>query len=442
MRKRLAIQAAALTTMIVLAFCIPLALVVRAVAEDRAMRSGELEARSLAAVLAGTREPSVVRRIIDQYNAGSPRPATVYLSGGEVLGDQTPIGNELAQARAGRSFSVDVPSGRAVLVPVEGSAGSAVVRVLVPDAQLTSGVRRAWLLLALLAVAIVGLSVLLADRLGRSLVMPMERLRAVAERLRGGDLSARADSEGPREVAEVAMEVNRLAARIDDLLRLEREATADLSHRLRTPMTALRLDIEGLEAGQQRERLLGEVEALESAVDRLIVAARQRPSKAAAIVDLVSATRTRMAFWSVLADHQGREVSLDLPKERQPVAVASEDLDAAIDALVGNVFAHTAEGTAFHVSVVPEGDCVALWVSDQGEGFEGEGMVGRGASGAGSTGLGLDIVRRTAESAGGQLLIAENGAGTGAAVRVLFPVEGRDRGGKLSRPAEATRVDR
>lgn len=423
MRKRLAIQAAAVTSMIVLAFCIPLALVVRAVAEDRAMRSGELEARSLAAVLAGTREPPVVRRIIDQYNAGSPRPATVYLASGEVLGDQTPIGSELAQARAGRSFSVDVPSGRAVLVPVEGSAGSAVVRVLVADAQLTSGVRRAWLILALLALAIVGISVLLADRLGRSLVMPMERLRAVAARLRGGDLSARADSEGPREVAEVAMEVNRLAARIDDLVRLEREATADLSHRLRTPMTALRLDIEGLEAGPQRDRLLGEVEALESAVDRLIVSARQRPSKAAAIVDLVAATRTRMAFWSVLADHQGRHVSLELPKDPQPVAVTSEELDAAIDALVGNVFAHTAEGTAFQVSVVPDADRVVLWVSDCGQGFEGAGMVGRGASGAGSTGLGLDIVRRTAESAGGELLIPDNGAPAGAVVGALFPIE-------------------
>jgi signal transduction histidine kinase len=421
MRQRLAIQAAALTSMIVLAFCIPLALVVRAVAADRAVHSGELEARSLAAVLTGTRDPEVVRRIIDQYNAGSPRPATVYLPMGEALGDQTPIGPEIEQARLGRSFSATVSSGRAVLVPVEGSAGSAVVRVLVPDAQLTSGVRRAWLLLGFLALAIVALAVVLADRLGRSLVLPMERLRTVAARLRDGDLTARADGQGPHEIAEVGLEVNRLADRIEGLLRAEREATADLSHRLRTPLTALRLDVDALQESTQRDRLVGEVDALEAAVDRLIRAARQARPPASAAVDLATATKERMVFWSVLAEHQGRAVAVDVPEEPHLVAVTNEDLDAAIDALVGNVFAHTPDGTPFWVAVVADGVTVTLRVSDEGAGFEAPGLVGRGESGGGSTGLGLDIVRRTAEATGGRLVVCTAPTG-GACVEAVFPI--------------------
>ena len=67
-----------------------------------------------------------------------------------------------------------------------------------------------------------------------------------AERLGRGDLDARVEPGGPDEVREVGAALNRLAARISELLAREREEVADLSHRLRTPVTALRLDVESL----------------------------------------------------------------------------------------------------------------------------------------------------------------------------------------------------
>src|SRR5262245_3623519 len=91
--------------MVVLAFCVPLALVVRVVAHDRAVHSAELESRSLAAVLAGTRDPAVLDPIVDQANAGSARPAAVYLSDGTVVGDGHARADALARAQTGEAFS-------------------------------------------------------------------------------------------------------------------------------------------------------------------------------------------------------------------------------------------------------------------------------------------------------------------------------------------------
>ena len=81
---------------------------------------------------------------------------------------------------------------------------------------------------------------------------------------------------------------------------------------------------------------------------------------------------------------------------------AQPDLEAALDALLGNVLAHTPDGVRFDVSLAPEaGGGAVLAVSDEGPGFLDATVVTRGRSGAGSTGLGLDIARRTAEASGG-----------------------------------------
>jgi signal transduction histidine kinase len=92
-----------------------------------------------------------------------------------------------------------------------------------------------------------------------------------------------------------------------------------------------------------------------------------------------------------------------------PVALAAEELAAVVDALLGNVFAHTPDGTPFEVrlSAHPVSGAV-LTIADQGPGLP-EGVVHRGVSGGDSTGLGLDIARRAARASGGALTI---GAGT------------------------------
>ena len=113
------------------------------------------------------------------------------------------------------------------------------------------------------------------------------------------------------------------------------------------------------------------------------------------------------------------------------IPVARPELAAALDALLGNVFRHTPEGTAFAVDVHHSGDAVLVLVSDAGPGIaDPKAALARGASGrsdgpgaVGSTGLGLDIVRRVAESTGGDLRIGRSVLG-GTEVRIWIGLDG------------------
>jgi len=101
-----------------------------------------------------------------------------------------------------------------------------------------------------------------------------------------------------------------------------------------------------------------------------------------------------------------------------PVRVSSDDLTACVDALLGNVFAHTPEGRDMAVRLTsrPDGGAI-LVVRDQGPGLPDPMLLGRGRSGAGSTGLGLDIVRRIATGAGGSVAL-DRAPGGGAMITV------------------------
>jgi signal transduction histidine kinase len=112
------------------------------------------------------------------------------------------------------------------------------------------------------------------------------------------------------------------------------------------------------------------------------------------------------------------------PWQSGPVALSAQEEADALDALIGNVFAHTPEGSAYAVTVARGPGTVDLHVDDAGAGIDDpEAVLPRGATGAGSTGLGLDIARRAAEAAGGALTIGRSPLG-GARVTLQLPTNG------------------
>ncbi len=140
-----------------------------------------------------------------------------------------------------------------------------------------AGVVRSWLVLAVLGLILLAVGVVAANVLVGTVTRPISELARVSHRLAAGGLEARADPAGPPEVRELAQSVNHLAWRIRELIWQEREAVADLSHRLRTPLTALRLEVEALADGADPDGRIGsQVEALEGAVTSLIEDARTR----------------------------------------------------------------------------------------------------------------------------------------------------------------------
>lgn len=410
MRGRVLVLVAATTSLVLIAFLVPLALLLRTVAADRAVQAATAEVQTLSSLVA-TSDRAGLALTVQQLDATSAADVTVFLADGTVVGASAARSPLVELAARGRSATGTVPGGREIVFAVRDPAGAAaVIRTFVPDAALTAGVTRAWLLLAALGVGLLAISLLVADRLARSLVRTTAELASVSHRLAAGDLDARAATDGPAELAVVAGALNGLAGRIDGLLREEREAVADLAHRVRTPLTALRLDAEALDAPADAARIGAGVDGVQRAVTLAIEQARRRTpgTGAGAGCDAAAVVRERVAFWAVLAEDTERPTHVDIAPGPLTVAVDRADLEAAVDALLGNVFAHTPDGTAFTVVLArgAGGTGAVLTVSDDGPGpAPGTDPLRRGASGAGSTGLGLDIARRVGERSRGGLAL-------------------------------------
>ena len=130
----------------------------------------------------------------------------------------------------------------------------------------------------------------------------------------------------------------------------------------------------------------------------------------------------RAEFWGSLADEQDRTWSVEAPKNAVQIRAACDEISAVLDAIVGNVFAHTPSGTGYSMTVESmEGSNVRLTVSDRGPGIESPSMLQRGASGGTSTGLGIDIVRSFAHRVGGRAEWLPEPVG-GTSVQLVLPV--------------------
>ncbi|MDH3499791.1 MAG: HAMP domain-containing histidine kinase [Acidimicrobiia bacterium] len=427
MRQQLNIVALAISSMVVLAFIVPLGILIRDQTADRALAGAQRDAQSIATAFAvvgsisDANVASVASAVIDSLDPSGR--VSVVLDDGTVIGAQFELeDSNLAAARGGNAFTAQFEYGAEVLVPVDLETGSRpVVRSFVTTAELREDVVTAWLLLAGLGVALIAASLMLADRLGRSIVGPVRQIAAATREFGHGQRSIRLPDAGPPEVAEVAIEFNHLADRLDGLLAAERESVADLSHRLRTPLAALRLQAEAL-PDAAASMITPEVERLDEAVTQLIEQARSSSYEPrTASTDLAAAVRHRIAFWRVLAADQGRQMDVASPSAPVMVPLDSADIGAAIDTLIENVFAHTPPGTAFSVQLTTGSRGPTLLVEDAGPGFHDPGGVERGASGSGSTGLGLDIVRRCVTHTGGRLVVQNRTTG-GARVRVEFGI--------------------
>ncbi|MFD8022237.1 sensor histidine kinase [Streptomyces lavendulae] len=436
----------AVTTMVVLAFAVPLGLVVREMASDRAFSNAERQAATMGPTLSITTDPVQLRKAVESTQMGAARRMAVHVP---AIGGAAPvdIGEGWAGARAvaetrslGRATTARVAGGgSALLQPTAlGSGDIAVIEILVPESEVSNGVTTAWLVLAGVGLALVVGSVAVADRLGARLVRPAERLADAAHQLGDGRLGARVPEDGPKELRSAAVAFNAMADQVVELLANERELAADLSHRLRTPLTVLRLNAASLGDGPAAEHTRAAVEQLEREVDTIIRTAReQRPAttqaagSAGAGCDASEVIRDRMAFWSALAEDEGREVRLAGVDRTVRIPVARPELAAALDALLGNVFRHTPEGTPFAVDVHDAGDAVIVLVSDAGPGIaDPDAALRRGNDGRrdGSTGLGLDIARRVAESTGGDVRLGRSVLG-GTEVRIWIALDDRARGG-------------
>jgi signal transduction histidine kinase len=386
------------------------------------MVDDQAQADSVAAIFVTPQQDDTLRRVIARTPAGAEGRLAVHFTDGRTLGTSRATADDVRRALAqGRPITVTVPGFRSYLVPVDTSVQQAVVEVCTPDGLATDGIGARLALLVLVGLCSIGFAVALVDRRSRKLATAVGQLRDVATVLGVHTAPPTMPATTPRELVDLGSALGEISGRLADLVANERELLADLSHRLRTPLTALRLDIDAVGTGAVADRIRQSITALEREVDDMIHSTRSRTDARTQECDPGAVIGERMAFWSVLARDQGRECVVECATESARIRLGRKELAAALDSLLVNVFRHTPAAVPFSVRVVTHAGWTTVVVDDGGAGIpDPEAALRRGASGGGSTGLGLDIARNAAETGGGTIHIERAGLG-GARIRLRFP---------------------
>jgi signal transduction histidine kinase len=415
--------------LVLVLFAVPLAIAFKQSASDRVIRENEYVAQGVADYLStGSYSDTQITEYVKRVNSRAGTAISVLLPDGSAIGASLPDGlprpvpggaddndhdgdsDDLGAVSATSVQQAD--DGWIVDIRSSNRSGRALVRAFVDDKTVDQEIYERWAIVGGGAILLLILSAVGAEIVSRRLTRPLVATAKTAAELGAGQLDARAPVSGAREIAEVSGALNALAERIQDLLASERETIADLSHRLRTPMTAIRLDVEALPDSDQSRELARHVAVLERTLTAVISHARlpqvERDNRRC---DAHLVVADRVAFWSPLAEDQGRTVAVDNPPEVVEIACTSDELSAALDALLENVIAHTPEDSPIRVGVSKNSRGCHIDVTDRGPGIP-FGATRRGRSDRGSSGLGLDIARSCAESTGGSMDVLSNDDGS------------------------------
>jgi two-component system, OmpR family, sensor kinase len=291
-------------------------------------------------------------------------------------------------------------------------------------------VRRVIAGLAIIGLAALFTGLIVAFALAGSFSRPLTKLAAVAKRLGGGDLSARAETDqGASEIVLLARSFDEMADRLEAMVKAQREFVANASHQLRTPLTGMKLRIEAAMAGASSEEVRRqlqaadtEVDRLSQIVDRLLVMARRIEEGGPSEIDLDEAVHRALDRWEDRASRKG--ATLTVRGEGGLALGERTDLDQILDNLIDNAVAYApgpvlieagrADGRAF-LAVEDVGPGIA---ADERHRVTDRFFRGRTAL-KGGTGLGLAIVRELAEKWGGAVVVeTADGGGTRVEVRL------------------------
>jgi signal transduction histidine kinase len=404
----------------VLLFAVPLAVAVRSMDYGQAVTALQRDATRVTAVV-----PDTITSNGDAVHlpAGLPADLTVgiYTVTGHLVDYHGPVSSALAAAaadgqvhtgveRAELAVSAPVPSDRSV---------AATVRVSIPYDQVTDDTLRAWIIMALLGIGVIGLAWLLARQQGRRVATPLERLTLSARALGDGDFTIRPDRSHITEADALAEAIEATASRLGRLLQRERAFSTQVSHQLRTPLTALLLGLESAlarpNADLQQAMLtaLRRGERLHSTIEELLQLARENPARdtaTLAVSDLLDAVHDH---WQPAFTERGRALRVTYPAELPDVHGSMTAVRHVVEVLVDNALVHGAGATTVSAQTVAEG--LLVEVSDQGPGLADPDLAftprtppdgGLRADTHGNThDIGLALARSLAEAEGGRLLL-------------------------------------
>ncbi|MGH2719183.1 MAG: sensor histidine kinase [Actinomycetota bacterium] len=387
--------------------------------------------------------------------ARAGRFALVVDAQDHVLQESMPLPPSTAKALDGSPVDTGVVDGVSYVgVPVvRGGQVVGAVYVGTPVGSGTSAVSTTaellrgfwWQLLAAGAIAAtVGL--LSARVLARGLTTPLRDMASAARGMAHGDYRDRVTTKSRDEVGQLADAFNRMAAQLEAVEQSRRELVGNVSHELKTPITALQAHLENLLDGVEEPNMdvvalmLGQCQRLARLVEQLLDLSRLESGDVPLELEPVA---LRPLVDQVLAEvavaRSDRAVSArnDVGDDLAPLKADRERIHQVLYNLLDNAFRFTPPGGTVSVSADREGGFSRVSVADTGPGIPAEHLPrvferfyrvdSSRARSDGGTGIGLAIARSVVEGHGGRIW-AEQGSSGGAVFRFLVPVWDPSRG--------------
>lgn len=287
---------------------------------------------------------------------------------------------------------------------------------------------------------LIAILLLLVGDLIRKMFRPLKRMASELDLRSEQDLREITDTRLPSEIRPFVVAINQLLARVSQSVAVQRRFVADAAHELRSPLTALSLQAERLEAADMsdhaRERLTSlrnGIQRTRGLLDQLLTLARVQDSSHGQ----AGSVSVQHVFRQVLEDlmplAEVKNIDMGVVSEMDAnVLVQERDLKTLTKNLLDNAIRYTPDGGRIDLSVLVRKNKVILQVDDTGPGIPEEERIrvfdpfyrvlGNDAMGSG---LGLSIVKAIADRVGAKVSLnyANEKSMSGLRVRVTFPVK-------------------
>jgi signal transduction histidine kinase len=287
-----------------------------------------------------------------------------------------------------------------------------------------------------------GIFVVLCYALARQLTSPLRDMQKTIERFGRGDFSARVNSRRADELGQLGRTIDRMAERIEGLVKSQRRLLQDISHELRSPLARLGVAVElGRGGGNPTtayDRIEREADRLNTLVGELIQVTRAEGDPSGLATEPVHLDElVRMIVDDVRIEAEKHQIRIGLETCEAELEGNPELLRRAIENIIRNAIRYSPEGSPVNVTLTRTDNLYRIAIRDFGSGVPADALAhifdpfyrvetDRGRT-SGGVGLGLSIAKRAVELHHGHLRAANVSPGLLVEIELPAPAKMEER---------------